>query len=169
MGIIRLPTVDMYFEKSDLSDYPLIRNSMSLRRFHKIEQYLHMNDDTLMPKEGSPDYDPFYKVRPILDLTKNFTKHFKLGKNLACDEAIAAYKGHNIMKQYSPLKPNKWGFKCWVIATSDHGYALECIMYSGKKESTNDEFLLGEQVILKLSEPFFNLNHCIFFDNFSPQ
>lgn len=69
-------------------------------------------------------------------------------------------------KQYMPQKPTKWGIKVWTIADSITGYLLKCDIYLGKKEDTNNNLLTGEQVVLKMTEPFIGPYHHVYFDNF---
>ena len=165
MGLVELPHIEMYFN-TDLAECPILRNCMPYYRFKKIENYLHLSNDDLMPERNTPDFNPLYKARPVLELIKRFSQTCKPGQNLSCDEAILKFTGRSFMKQYMAAKPDKWGFKFWVLADSEFGYVLNCKMYTGKKEERNEDFLLGEKVVLNLCKPYYNLNHCIYFDNF---
>lgn len=61
------------------------------------------------------------------------------------------------MKQYMPKKPIKWGFKLWVLATSDPsasegaGYVLDFDVYAGSQGVSEEG--LTQTVVLKLLEP----------------
>jgi hypothetical protein len=65
---------------------------------------------------------------------------------------MTGFKGRFILKQYLPGKPTKWGIKAWDIADSSNGYLLKCDIYKGKKETRDKGLLLGEQVVLHLTE-----------------
>lgn len=66
------------------------------------------------------------------------------------------------------MKPIKRGFKIWPIACSKTGYLLNFQVYQEKTESTGEN-MLGERVVLELSEKFQNRGYCLYFDNFLPQ
>jgi len=51
---------------------------------------------------------------------------------LKIDETMVEYKGKTKYKQYGPVKPTKWGIKCWTLAESISGYLLDLIIYKGK-------------------------------------
>lgn len=165
MGLVELPRATMYF-KSNIVDCFLVNRAMKEYRFRKIEQYLHLNDETEAPSRNSKDYDYLYKIRPIVNITKKFRIYYTPGQNLSVDEAMIPFKGRLHFKQYMPMKPTKWGVKCWAIADSSNGYMLDCQIYLGKKEIRNNNMLLGEQVVVNLTEPYFEHYHHVFFDNF---
>ena len=106
------------------------------------------------------------QVRPVVDIMNKFSDYFKPGKELSIDEAMIKFKGRHFIKQYMPNKPDKWGIKVYYIADAKTGYLLKGNIYLGKKESTNKDFLLGEQVVLNLAKEYENQYHHIFFDNF---
>eukprot|EP00795_Rhopilema_esculentum_P005704 gene5704-10953_t len=60
------------------------------------------------PKCGEQGYDCLFKVRHILEHTReNFKKAYKPGRNLSIDEGMIAYKERIGFKQYMPQKPTK--------------------------------------------------------------
>jgi hypothetical protein len=63
------------------------------------------------------------------------------------------------------IKPTKWGIKAWGLADSANGYLLKCDIYKEKKE-VRQALLLGEQVVLQLTENFWGKWHHIYFNNF---
>lgn len=166
MGVVVLPDVESYF-RDDLADCRIIRDNMKLHRFKEIERFFHMCDNSQKKAEGTEGHDPLFKVRRLLDLiNEKSPSFFKPGQKLSIDEAMFAFKGRSYMKQYSPDKPTKWGFKLWTLADSLLGYVLHYDVYAGKKDSVNGDCLLGEQVVLNLCKPYFNMFYWIFFDNF---
>ena len=107
-----------------------------------------------------------FQARPALDIIKQFMKHFKPSRDLAVYEAMIKYKGRLSIKQDMPNKPDKWRIKVWSIADSKTGYYLKGSVYLGKREIVNKEFLLGEQVVLNITEDFEGVNDHVYFDNF---
>jgi hypothetical protein len=88
------------------------------------------------------------------------------GRELAVDEAMIGSKVRFILKQNLPGKPTTWGIKAWGIADSSNGYLLKCDTHKGKKETQEKDLLLGEQVVLHLTEPYWGKWHHIYFDNY---
>mgnify|MGYP002224293578 CR=1 FL=1 len=166
MGMVDLPEIRDYFI-DDFCVCPIVRQAMTLRRFEKISQYLHLNDEEIRPKIGEQNYDFLYKVRPALDIIKKYGHHYKPGRDLSVDEAMIGFKGRFNIKQYMPKKPTKWGIKAWGIADSKTGYLLNCKIYLGKKDnSENNDLLLGEQVVMNMCRDYTGLWHHVYFDNF---
>lgn len=161
MSIYNLPDVKTYFYDEMIS-CNIVKNCMTYNRYIKISQYFHVEHVDRVQEET----DFLHKVRLMLDVAKRFKEVFQPGCEISVDEAMIGYKGRLSFKQYMPMKPTKWGIKVWVAAESKSGYILDMDVYTGKKETRNNNFLLGEQVVLNLAEPFFGNFHHFFFDNF---
>ena len=65
-----------------------------------------------------------------------------------------------------PNKPDKFGIKFWLAADLDSKYMLNGFPYLGKDESRPATQSLGENVVLKLVEPFVGKGRNITTDNF---
>lgn len=165
MRIVTFPQLDMYFQ-ADFFQCPIVRNAMTRARCKLIKQYLHFNDNTKMPKLGSTDYDGLYKIRPVLNIINEFKYVYRPNRDISVDKAMIAYKGNFSAKQYMKDKPTPWGLKFWVIAEASTGFTLDAKQYLGKKEETDEDLLLGEQVVLSLSDFFGQKNHHLYCDNF---
>ncbi|KAK2725632.1 hypothetical protein QYM36_000211 [Artemia franciscana] len=66
MGIIRLPSYKLYWEKE--LNYTLVSGKMSLDSFALIQRYLHFNDNSKCKPKTDPGHDHLFKVRPIVDM-----------------------------------------------------------------------------------------------------
>jgi hypothetical protein len=161
MGLIDLPVFDDYF-LGDFCVCPIVRQAMTLKRFRNLGQYLHLNRQDNRPGPQDENFDILYKARPVLELTEEFKILYTLGHELAVDEAMIGFKGRFILKQYLPGKPTKLGIKACDIADSSNGYLLKCDIYKGKKETQDKDLLLGEQVVLHLTEPYWGIWHHIY-------
>jgi hypothetical protein len=71
-----------------------------------------------------------------------------------------------VMLAVVPGKLTKWGIKAWGLADRANGYLLKCDIYKGKKEIRLQALLLGEQVVLQLTENFWGKWHHIYLHNF---
>ncbi|MGP1933907.1 MAG: hypothetical protein ACTS8P_05220 [Arsenophonus sp. NC-XBC3-MAG3] len=77
-----------------------------------------------MPK-GNAGYEPFYKGRPILELTDSYMKVLgkeRPGKELYINESMVKFNSRLNFKQYLPSKPSaKCSIKIWNFADSHIG------------------------------------------------
>ena len=69
------------------------------------------------------------------------------------------YEGRSSIKQYMPNKPIKRGFKIWMLADSETGYALKFSVYKGDSTAKGWEQRW-------LTEDLHNRYHHVYFDNF---
>ena len=167
MGIVRLPSIALYWSTDDFFGNVGIKKVMTKNRFEEINAFLHFNDSTREPARGTDGFDRLYKVRPVIDYVKgNFLSNFQPSKNISVDEGMIAYKGRVSFRQYMPQKPTKYGIKVWMAADSSNGYILNFNTYLGKEVGQTLTHGLGYRVVTRLVQPFMNKNHHIFFDNF---
>ncbi|XP_014784704.1 piggyBac transposable element-derived protein 4-like [Octopus bimaculoides] len=156
-GVKQLPRLWNYWSPDIKYGDPYISSIMSKMRYSKISQYLHLIDSANAPSKNDPNYNPLYKVRPVIDLLLNSYKTVYLpGKNLSVDEAMIGYKGRVHFQQYMPAKPTKWGIKIWDVCESDTGYCVNFDVYTGKKYNGNKPYGLGHDVVWSLTEPFYH-------------
>jgi len=127
MGICPLPQWHMYWSR----DYqqPFVAAVFPRWRFEQLLRYFHVAP----PPAAAAAADPLSRVRPLVQsLQHSFARHYLPGREIALDEAIAAYKGRSPIKQYIPSKPHKWGYKMYCLASND--YVLHFEVYEGKEE-----------------------------------
>ncbi|VDI04412.1 Hypothetical predicted protein [Mytilus galloprovincialis] len=112
MGINQLPDYSFYWSNNKYLGNQGFKEVMSVKRYEKLNQYIHCNDiETDVPVD-QPGHDKLHKIRPLIDSSlQNFAARYNPNKNQAIDEAMVAYKGRSVAKQYIPSKPTKWGFK----------------------------------------------------------
>lgn len=166
MGFNVRPSQKKYWSADPNFHCARVANVFSRRRFLQLLRFIHFNDNTRMPRRGTPNYDKLYKIRPMLDHFKQvFRDTFTPGRSLAVDESMVAFTGRSSLKQYMPMKPIKRGFKIWALACSETGYLHAFEVYQGKSDA-NDEHTLGERVVLNLAEDFRGKGNCLYFDNF---
>lgn len=72
------------------------------------------------------------------------------------------------MKQYLPKKPIKRSSKVWVRTESEPGYFHNLKIYTEKEELSQDNYGLGERVVLKVTNNITGLYHWVYCDNFFP-
>ena len=80
-----------------------IRKTMTLKRFEKIAQYFHVSDRTKEPGRNDDDYDPLYKVKPIITaLSRHFMQYCGSGGNCVIDESMIKCKSRLPYIIYQP-------------------------------------------------------------------
>ena len=88
-----------------------------------------------------------------------------LDENLSVDESTEPYVGRNSCKQHSKVKPIRFAYKCWILA-SFSGVQYNIKVYESKKEDSSSEPLSTRVVLHCLSMCEVPENHHVFFDNF---
>lgn len=169
MNVAPLPSIKLYWAEDQPTYCPFVAQVMSRNRFESLAQYFHMNDSSKQIPRGQPGFDPLYKVRPIVSLTQEtFSSSYHPSKDLTVDEAMIKFKGRCGFLQYLPAKPTKWGIKVWALCDAKCYYMLNYSIYTGKVNDLPDadRAPLGDRVVLHLTEPYFEKNHVVFFDNY---
>jgi hypothetical protein len=170
MGIHILPRTDNYWSSDDALHVSAIADVMTIKRFKKILEVLHLNDNSKAVERGQERYDKLFKVRPLLSqLPINLQTLYQPSSKLAVDESMIPFKGRSSLKQYNPMKPIKRGYKVWCLADSQTGYIMNFEIYTGKAtDNTKDILGLGERVVLNLTsiELLKGEKILIAFDNF---
>lgn len=170
MSLAPLPNIRMYWA-SELG-IPLIMQTMSLNHFKKICQFLHFNDNSTQPPSGSPGYDRLHKIRPILETLRKKCQSVPKREALSIDEQMCATKASNLLRQYLPNKPHKWGYKLLVLC-DDRGFAYDFEIYSGMENapelrlSTEPDLGASSNIVVRLARSIpKNQNFKLFFDNY---
>lgn len=103
MGINQLPDYSFYWSNNKYLGNQGFKEVMSVKRYEKLNQYIHCNDiETDVPVD-QPGHDKLHKIRPLIDSSlQNFAARYNPNKNQAIDEAMVAYKGRSVAKQYIP-------------------------------------------------------------------
>ena len=169
MGIHQLPEYCLYWADDKNLNVPGVSEVMTKARYEKLSQYLHLVDDTQALPHDNPNYDPLFKVRPLLTMINaNSLGAYIPGRELSIDEAMIGFKGRSLLKQYMPGKPTKWGIKVWQLSESSTGYTPQFQVYTGRRENNvqANGRGLAHRVVVDLSTPFFNKNYHVYFDNF---
>ena len=74
MGLHPLPTIDLYWSSDPFFRVAEIASVMTCKRFKKVLENIHLNDNSKMLPRGAPGYDKLYKVRPLLEMLNKLVK-----------------------------------------------------------------------------------------------
>lgn len=160
MGIHKLPNLKCYWSSDPMLRVDIVADTMTAKRFEKITQNLHLNNNESILPKTHPDYDKLHKLRPLLDLINdNIGQIYDPSSFVTVDESMIKFKGRCVLKQYMPLKPIKRGYKVWCLADAVTGFVVAFIIYTGntfisyayalKKDQKKIFFLGKEKIILE--------------------
>ena len=100
-GIHQLPETSMYWSTDPLLRVPAVADVMSKKRYEKLSQYFHLNDNKKAAAKGDDNYDPLYKVRPLLQQVQTSCHaHYHPGKNISIDKAMVKFNSRLSFKQF---------------------------------------------------------------------
>ena len=125
-GYHSLPSEEDYWSTAEDLEAPIFSKTMSRDRFRSIKAYLHIADNHNLAQSKVA------KVLPLLDLLKVNCQQFGVfHKSLSIDESMVPYRGLHSAKQYIKGKPVKFGYKLWMLCSSD-GFPYNFEIYCGK-------------------------------------
>ena len=76
---------------SNFSKFPLIADVMWRNRFEFLFCYIHFNDNTQTKPRDHPDYDPLFKVSPLLKRVQDAMARIKPEERHSVDEQIIPF------------------------------------------------------------------------------
>ena len=182
MGIVKLPSVVHYWSTKVFYRHPIFGSIMTRNRFQLILRFLHFNDNSMMPRQGEPNYDRLFKVRPVVDhLHEKFQEVYTPRQNICVDESLLLWKGRLVFRQYLPLKRARYGIKLFLCCESDGvtkgsgGYCYRLRVYTGKDDPTTDiaailpedakHLTTSEQIVVFLTLPLLDKGYTVYTDN----
>lgn len=170
MSVIQIPNNRRYW--TPIVGNKLIQETMSVNRFEKIKSMLHFNDNNEVIPRENPKHDRLFKIRPVVKHLVEKFMSVPFENCLSVDEQLCSTKCKSYLKQYLPMKPNKWGFKLYVLAgVSGYNYNFE--IYTGQEN--NLQYRLPEErdlgacanIVIRLLRPVpSEKNFKVFFDNY---
>lgn len=166
MSIYGLPRHRLYWSSS--CRVPQVADYISRKRWEQIKRNLHFNDNENLPKDRNDiNRDKLFKLRPFLNKLQQTFSNQIMTQMLCIDEQIVPYKGMSSLKQYNPKKPNKWGYKIFVLCDSN-GLIHNFEVYTGKITSAPGKEDIGASgnIVLRLAAIIpQHKNYLLFFDN----
>jgi hypothetical protein len=157
MGIVRLPSVDMYW--SDAYRQSAIASILSRDRYKQLQRYFRV----VSAPVGDSPRNPIPHVRALAEkLNHSFAAHFTPTHRLTLDEAMAATKCRADIKQYLPMKPHKWGYKIYCLASEN--YLLHFEVYEGKEEDPSASGATYDTV-MRMIQPYQNQQLVLYTDS----
>ncbi|KAL2102438.1 hypothetical protein ACEWY4_001606 [Coilia grayii] len=167
MGVVEKHELVDYWSEFWLTYTPGFGKIMSRNRFQIILSFLHFNDNQNYIGRGQPGHDRLFKVRPIIDLIiPCFSNVYGPRKELSLDEMTIAFKGRSTLKLYNPNKPDKYGYKVFVLSEAKSGYVLQWSMYTGQRADEHAEIGASHLVVSQLMAPYTGKGHEVYMDSY---
>jgi len=142
-----LPRRTMYWEANPDSHNEDVASAMSSNRCDDLMRFLHVSDNANLDST-----DRFAKVRPLYTMLNERCLQFHpVEQQFSIDESMVPYFGRHPSNQFLRLKPVRFGYKLWTLATN-LGYVIQFEPYAGRRQGPQEkaEFGLGGSVVLDL-------------------
>jgi hypothetical protein len=158
MGICRLPRIDLYWSAQFAN--PFINDVFSRDRFQLLLACFCVTKPISDVYVNDPES---HTIELISYLNTSFRRHFNPSQSLTFDEMMAAYKGKAGIRQYIPMKPHKWGYKIWCLASCN--YALRIELYTG---ADDEQVEVGKthDLIMAFMDDYHHRNYVLYMDSF---
>lgn len=155
MGRVRKDTRDEYWSTEKTIQTPIFAEVMSRDRFRQIWYAWHFSNN-----DDRDDRDRLKKIRPIISyFLPKFQEVYKPERELSLDESIMPWRGRLSFKVYNASKITKYGLLIRMVCEARTGYICNFRMYCGEGSRL-------QETILNLLEPYSNLWHHIYMDNY---
>ena len=118
---------------------------MSRKRFEDIKKLIHFADNNNLPAGNK-----LAKIQPLQNRVNASLQQFGVfAKDLAIDKQMVSYFGTYFAKMFIRGKPIRFGYKNWVLASSD-GYPYKSETYTGACDTKDSSKPLGPQFLFAL-------------------
>lgn len=155
MGLNKRKNMQTYWRRAYPSqDMPFFRKVLSYNRYILIHRFFHLNNNANAIPRGEVGFDPWHKLRPILDhLNNSFKKYFKPSQLVSIDESMVGMKNRHVYIQYVPNKRhNRFGIKKFELCDSSTGYVYHIELYAGKDFQVRGDDGQAVAVVMHLME-----------------
>ncbi|KAH8009278.1 hypothetical protein HPB51_014247 [Rhipicephalus microplus] len=140
---------------------------MTTNQWEELKQFLHFNDSQEASDKDDPERDRLYKVRPLLDHLVAKCRELPKLQNLWVDEQLVPFKGRSSLKQCLPNKPQKWGYKLFLL-WDECGLMHNFEVYTGKilPQPGFPDIGASGNIVLRMGSVIpRDLNYILYFDN----
>ena len=162
MGIVRKPTLKMYWSRQEMIATPFFGDVMPGDRFQTILNNLHFADN------DAQDDDRLFKIRAVLDvIIANFRTVFMPYQDISTDESLLKFHGRLRFKQYNSSKRARFGIKVYKVCQSAGpaaGYIWNMKVYCGR-DSTNSSYPASTKVVMDLNQQLLDMGYNVYVDN----
>ncbi|XP_068232203.1 piggyBac transposable element-derived protein 4-like [Palaemon carinicauda] len=171
MGLIKVQDIKDFWSTFRSTRIPFYGETMPRDEYLLISRFLHLNDNTLNKPRGDPQYDPWFRVRPLLDSSnKLFKDHYNLQQTISLDESMIGMRNRCAFIQYMPNKRHcRYGIKKFELCEASTGYVYHIDVYSGRDfYATGSQQGFTHTVVMNIMEKskVLNKGYHLITDNF---
>ena len=160
MGLVRKNRIEDYWARDPAIATPFFKETMPIWLFQLISRMFHVSDRRDEKQRGEDGYDPWQKIRPVLDrLNSAWKRHYVPSRNISIDESMIGMRNRLVYIQYMPNKRHaRFGVKKFELCDGN-GYVVHVELYAGKDFSIHHEDGQAHAVVLSLMEKSGLLNN----------
>jgi hypothetical protein len=170
MGLVDKACLQDYWQDWWLTETPGYGKVMPRNKFQLILAFLHFSNNEDRVPNGEPGHDRLFKIRRIIDeLVPKFSALYSPHKPLSLDEMTIPFKGRSRLRVYNKDKPDKYGYKVYVLSEGGSGYVLKWNMHVGAPLPGDDPDQLGSThlTVRRLLIPtYINKGHEVYMDSY---
>jgi hypothetical protein len=177
MGMRKQPNIKNYWMgDDDIFHCPTILRLFTRKRFEALSKCLHvMNMEDGMHNRASSNFDKMGQCQWLIDSIRTACKsQWQLGAYCTIDEMMVQYKdSYCPIRQYLPIKLEKWGIKIWCLVDSATKYVFDFDVNMEKSNVQGDvlplprgDGNLAQGVVMKLMEGLENEGQTVVIDNY---
>ncbi|XP_056221053.1 piggyBac transposable element-derived protein 4-like [Seriola aureovittata] len=138
---------------------------MPRSRYREIMRYLRF--DKKESRRARLSSDKFALMSEVWGrFVSNCLACYKPGANITVDEQLFPTKARCRFTQYMANKPDKFGIKFWLAADVETKYMLNAFPYLGRDDTRPPKQRVGDNVVMRLVEPFMGKGRNVTTDNF---
>ncbi|XP_023217915.1 piggyBac transposable element-derived protein 4-like [Centruroides sculpturatus] len=173
-GVVKKPTMQLYFTKNEMLATPFFRQVMKRDRFLLLLSLIHFTIDSEESRKEN-DYH-FFQIVPLLNhLKEKWQEIYTPERDISIDESLLMWKGRGLSwRTYIPRKRARMGVKSYLLCESSTGYVYDMMIYTGEStllcDKVKDLDLKGfnktSRVVLTLMESRLDKGHRLFLDNY---
>ena len=133
-GLVYKPRLHIYWSGDAMYKTDIFGQSMARDLLLLI--FLHFADNDLIDIKD-PDWDRLGKIRPIINLIRDYRAVYSPTRDLCVDELLALFEGRLAFKQFIRTKQARFGIKVFELCTNSR-ILFDFMVYHGK---TSNELL----------------------------
>ncbi|XP_054004288.1 piggyBac transposable element-derived protein 4-like [Hylaeus anthracinus] len=159
MGLVKLPTVHLYWSKDVCFEQSFPRAIMSRNRFEMLLRMIQFAEN----KQVDEPENQLLKIKELIDaLNTNFKEYFTPGEIVCVSESIIPFHGRIIYRQHIKDKQYRHGIKLIKLCTTS-GYTYSLQVHPGKTSTRQNT--IATSIVMSLCENIIGKGHVLCTDN----
>lgn len=167
MGVVECSAFSDYWRGGKLYSFPFPRRVMTSKKFFRMCEALHLSSSEVnavnKQRRGTAAFDRLGKIKPLYEeLRDACRRNYHPCQEIAIDKKTVAFKAGVGLKENMKKKPDRWGYKLFVLADSKNGYTWDFFVSRGNSGS----WLAYESVAELIDTRTLGTGYKLFVDHF---